>query len=260
MTSTLGTAAREVLLALADDELCIGQRHANWIGIAPFLEEDLAFISIATDEIAHARELYRIIGTEDGLAGDALERSADHLAMGRTHQEYRSSWLAERPCTVWEDALVRHLLYDEAETLRWEALQHSTVAGLAELSTRILLEEDYHRRHARPLFLRLLRGTAESRRRVSEALDRLLPLARSLFEPTIDEDAAIAAGVAAAGAASLEVGWRRTVGELCAAGGLTLSWPEPAGFGGRHGVRSDDFAALHTQMGAVYALDPGARW
>ncbi len=40
---TLEAAAREHLLAFADDEHMIGARHTNWIGLGPFLEEDLAF-------------------------------------------------------------------------------------------------------------------------------------------------------------------------------------------------------------------------
>ena len=54
------TGERELVLALADDELCVGQNHAWWIAIGPFLEEDLAFTSIAQDELGHARSLYSL--------------------------------------------------------------------------------------------------------------------------------------------------------------------------------------------------------
>ena len=40
---------REFLLALADDKHLMGQQHAEWIGVTPFLEEDLAFCSIGQD-------------------------------------------------------------------------------------------------------------------------------------------------------------------------------------------------------------------
>ena len=58
---TLSDAAREHLLALADDEHFIGARHTNWIGLGPFLEEDLAFCSIAQDELGHAIALYELL-------------------------------------------------------------------------------------------------------------------------------------------------------------------------------------------------------
>ena len=35
------------LLAIADDELVLGWRDSEWTGIAPVLEEDVAFSSIA---------------------------------------------------------------------------------------------------------------------------------------------------------------------------------------------------------------------
>jgi ring-1,2-phenylacetyl-CoA epoxidase subunit PaaC len=47
----------ETLLALADDELIVGWRDSEWTGIAPKLEEEVAFSSIAQKEIGHARAL-----------------------------------------------------------------------------------------------------------------------------------------------------------------------------------------------------------
>ena len=67
-----------LLLALADDELVLGHRHSEWTGWAPHIEEDLAFSSIAQDEIAHARLLYELAAETAG--GDA---DADRLALGR---------------------------------------------------------------------------------------------------------------------------------------------------------------------------------
>src|SRR6266508_1963759 len=73
-----------LLLALADDELIMGHRHSEWTGWAPHIEEDLAFSSIAQDEMAHARLLYQL-AAESGLAhGDE-----DALALGRETQAYR---------------------------------------------------------------------------------------------------------------------------------------------------------------------------
>src|SRR5579884_3746903 len=50
----------EHLLGLADDELVIGWRDSEWTGIAPVLEEDVAFSSIAQNEIGHARAVYEV--------------------------------------------------------------------------------------------------------------------------------------------------------------------------------------------------------
>ncbi len=242
-------SAREVLLALADDELCMGQQHAAWIGLGPMLEEDLAFTSIGQDEFGHARALY-------GL----LEEAVDGFALTRPFEAYRSCHFVEDPCPSWEEAFVRHVLYDEAEAVRWEALTSSTVPVVGDLARRALSEEQYHTRHARPLFTRLLVGTATSRARLVAALDRLLPLARGLFEATEGELAAVASGVVSASSAEQEAEWRRRVDALAATGDLELSWPAPAGLGGRAGRRSAAFGPLHAEMTAVFRLDPAAAW
>ena len=75
---------RELLLQIADDELVLGWRNSEWTGIAPLLEEDVAFSSIAQNEIGHARAIYQL------LAGDA-----DALAFDRAPEEYRCAPLVE---------------------------------------------------------------------------------------------------------------------------------------------------------------------
>jgi ring-1,2-phenylacetyl-CoA epoxidase subunit PaaC len=258
---TLDAAARDVLLALADDEICMGHWYATWIGLAPFLEEDLAATSIGQDELGHARALYALV--EPGLDSNAVE--LDALVYGRPPEAYRCAWLVEDPCPAWEELFVRHLLYDEAETVRWQAMRSSSLPGLAGLAERALTEEAYHTRHARSLFGRLARGGPAARARVGAALERLLPLAADLFEPTEQEPAAVAAGVLGASSAEQHAAWRAQLDGLAGAAGIVLPWPAtaPSATGparGRRGVRSPCFADLHAEMTRVYALDPSARW
>jgi ring-1,2-phenylacetyl-CoA epoxidase subunit PaaC len=242
--------ARAWLLALADDELITGHRHSEWLGIAPFLEEDLAYASIAQDELGHARALF-------GLLTDDI----DGLAFGRPASDFRSAWIVELPCPMWEDALARHFLYDLAETVRWQALLTSTVPGLRDLAVKALREEEYHLRHAGPLVRRMLMGTDESRSRMVGALRRLYPLGRSIFEQTEHEDDAISSGAVGLPAASLEEIWRGALAEELAASGVALDWDAtPTGTGGRRGVRSEHFGDLLETMTAVLSLDPAATW
>ena len=63
------SARSNLLLALADDELILGWRDSEWTGIAPVLEEDVAFSSIAQNEIGHARAVYELLADDaDALA------------------------------------------------------------------------------------------------------------------------------------------------------------------------------------------------
>src|SRR2546428_8026578 len=109
-----------LLLALADDELILGHRHSEWTGWAPHIEEDLAFSSIAQDEMAHARLLYR-------LARDAglTERVEDTLALGREPFEYTNAVLCERPNGEWGYSVARQYLYDTPDAVRLDALARS---------------------------------------------------------------------------------------------------------------------------------------
>ncbi|MDH4146218.1 MAG: phenylacetate-CoA oxygenase subunit PaaC [Acidimicrobiia bacterium] len=248
----LSAPAREVVLGLADDEICLGHWYATWIGLGPFLEEDLAFTSIGQDELGHARALFALAEPD----GDR-----DALAYGRTAGAYRCCALVEQPVSAWEDLFARHLLYDEAEVVRWEALRRSSVPGLGSLAERVLVEESFHTAHARGLFLRLMRGGDTARERVGNALARQLPLALGLFEPSIGAEQAVADGVMAEPFSAQAARWRERLEALFDEGGLSVAWPtavaEP---GGRRGVRSDGWQALFEEMTKVYALDPAARW
>src|SRR2546430_15493727 len=75
-------------LEIADDELILGWRNSEWTGIAPLLEEDVAFSSIAQNEIGHARAWYE-------LAARELGTTADELALDRRPEEYRCSRLLQ---------------------------------------------------------------------------------------------------------------------------------------------------------------------
>jgi ring-1,2-phenylacetyl-CoA epoxidase subunit PaaC len=259
--SVADTPARDVLLALADDEICMGHWYATWIGLAPFLEEDLAATSIGQDELGHARALYALL--DPGHDGDDIR--LDALVYGRPPEAYRCAWLVEDPCPTWEELFVRHLLYDEAEAVRWQSLRASSLPGLGSLAERALVEEAYHTRHARSLFGRLAQGGPEARGRMEAALARLVPLAAELFEPTEHEPAALAAGVLGASSAEQYGAWRAQLDGLAEGAGLVLRWPPRAPSAGdaprgRRGVRSPGFADLHAEMTGVYALDPSARW
>jgi ring-1,2-phenylacetyl-CoA epoxidase subunit PaaC len=152
------------LLEIADDELILGWRDSEWTGIAPLLEEDVAFSSIAQNEIGHARALYELVARERGI-------TADELAFDRSPDEYRCSRLAELRLLDWEKTIARHHLYEEADAARLEQLKQSDDPEIAGLAAKIDREEAYHRMHARMWFDRL-----KDEPRFTAALDELRPL------------------------------------------------------------------------------------
>ena len=162
--------ARLLLLGIADDELVLGWRDSEWTGIAPVLEEDVAFSSIAQNEIGHARAIYQL------LADDP-----DALAFDRTPDEYRSSQLVElRFVPDWARTIARRVLYEAADELRLESLKASADSAVAGLAAKIDREEAYHRMHAE-LWQERLRDEPCFR----DALAELWPYALGVVEPEL---------------------------------------------------------------------------
>jgi ring-1,2-phenylacetyl-CoA epoxidase subunit PaaC len=252
--SALGSAERVVLLAFADDEHLMGQRHTEWIGVAPFLEEDLAFASIGQDELGHAAMLYELVISD--LSGNQPSAQAvDALAFRRDPADYRSCWLVEAPCTEWALALVRHWLYDTAEALRWQELAGSSDERLRGIAARAMNEERYHLRHADAL-LDALAGDADASERIAVALDVLLPLGVGLFD---DPHGSVGTSEAVVGRRLSELApeWRTAVDrrfgrrDWIAVGRVAQ---------GHRTVRSRSFETVYAHMREVIMLDPDATW
>src|SRR5215203_2622424 len=153
------------LLEYADDELILGWRDSEWTGIAPFLEEDVAFSSISQNEVGHARALYEITARELGT-------TADELAFDRAPEEYRSAPLVELRKMDWAGTIARHVLYEAADEIRLETLKSNDDEEVAGLAAKMDREEAYHRIHAQMWEERL-----RDEPRFQAALDELWPAA-----------------------------------------------------------------------------------
>jgi ring-1,2-phenylacetyl-CoA epoxidase subunit PaaC len=161
---------QNTLLEIADDELILGWRDSEWTGIAPLLEEDVAFSSIAQNEIGHARALYELVARE-------RDTTADELAFDRPPEEYRCAPIVELRLMDWEKTIARHYLYEEADAIRIEQLKQSDDPEIAGLAAKIDREEAYHRMHAGMWFDRL-----QDEPRFAAAVEELRPLAAALLD------------------------------------------------------------------------------
>ena len=159
------------LLEIADDELILGWRDSEWTGIAPSLEEDVAFSSIAQNEIGHARALYELAAREIGT-------TADELAFDRDPSEYRSAPLVEQRRMDWAHTIARHYLYETADEIRLAVLKQADDADVAGLAAKMDREEQYHRLHAR-MWNEHLRDEP----RYQDAIRELWPLALGVLAP-----------------------------------------------------------------------------
>jgi ring-1,2-phenylacetyl-CoA epoxidase subunit PaaC len=173
------------LLSLADDELILGWRNSEWTGIAPFLEEDVAFSSIAQTEIGHARAWYE-------LAAKELDTDADSLAFDRAPDDYLCAPFVEmRMADDWARTIARHWLYETADRIRIQVLLNSIDREVAGLAEKIDREETYHRMHAE-MWAERLRDEPVFRKAVEElwpyALGVLPEEQRSLLCEAVERD------------------------------------------------------------------------
>ena len=272
-----------VVLALGDDELILGHRHSEWTGFAPQLEEDVAFSSIAQDEIGHAAAYYAI-------AGSISDADPDAIAFGRKPSEYRNAILCELENRDWAYTLARHWLYDLADDLRLASLADSAHERLRALATKIRREERYHLIHGDAWISRIARGPIEARTKLVDALSETFPAALGLFETFESEDEAVKEGwlpvpsgelrqrfVSLAGERLDEFGLPTEVraaldgsaeflasssGDLIASDGPKEEGSSETStmLGGRRGRHSEVFEGLWSTMTGTYREHEGATW
>lgn len=249
----------ELLLAVADDKLMLGHRNSDWTGLAPILEEDIAFSSLSQDNVAHASSLYEVVGK-------LLGKSADALAFGRSASAYRCASIVEVPDEFnWATAMVRQFFCGHFDQLRYARLAQSAYQPIAELCARLKAEQRVQTEHIDGWIQRLGTGTGESKSRLQTAIEALATMAPRLFEPVSGESELVNASLypsLANGASNMFDAWQNRVMGRAAQARLELKIepPDENEKGGRQGVHSQYFNELLDEMCEVYRLEPNAAW
>jgi ring-1,2-phenylacetyl-CoA epoxidase subunit PaaC len=260
----LDTPRAQVLLALADDALITGHRASHWTGVAPSLEEDLAFSTIAQDGINHADLWYQVlIGSET----DDVRVGVDALGLGRAPEDYRHAILCERPPRDFAYTLARHWILTRFEAIRLETLTGSSDAEVAAIAVKLGHELRYHREHADHWFHKLSGGGDDARERFRDALAAVLPASLGLYEPVAGEDRAVADGLLPVGHPDLRALVEADTTPMLQTADYDELVPEPsatvpgADAGGRLGRHTDDFTVdVWPEMTELYRAHPGASW
>ena len=245
-------AVVDLLYRMADDELMIGHRNSEWTGHAPILEEDIAFSSMAQDEIGHAHVYYQLLH-------ELGEADPDTLAFGRKQRAYRCAALVSLPKNDWAFTIVRQFLYDASEQVRLAALSACNYSPLANLATKLRSEEKYHMMHGRSWILRLGNPTEKSHEKMQAALDKAYPYATGLFEPSEYCQPLLQAGICPT-ENELKSQWESAVAPVLADAGLTIPASCKPVYGGRVGKHPAELAQLLEGLQLVYKIDPSAKW
>jgi ring-1,2-phenylacetyl-CoA epoxidase subunit PaaC len=255
------SALTAFLYALADDELMLGHRDAEWTGHAPILEEDIAFSNIAQDELGHSLVWFTLLQELTGLTPDAM-------AFERPWEAFTCCRFTAYPRGDFAYSVVRQYLFDEAEQVRLGALRGSSHLPFRDIAAKLLREESYHLLHSKGLVERLGDATDESRARMQSAVDAAFPQALGIFEETKGEASLVAAGVFPGNPALRQAWLQRVVPVLRGAslavpvrGDASALTPAcAADIGGRAGKHDESLRTLVGDLQSVWRLAPGAKW
>jgi ring-1,2-phenylacetyl-CoA epoxidase subunit PaaC len=242
-----------LITKMADDELIIGHRNSEWTGLGPMMEEDIAFSSMAQDKIGHAWALYRIL--QEHLEGE----EPDHFAFLREAKAFRCCHLAELPIGSYDFSLMRHFLFDHAETVRYNSLTDSTFIPLQQLARKVKGELKYHTLHADAWLLQLSKAGSESHTKMQASLNHCFQLACGIFEPAAGDYLLVNEKIYP-GEEALFTQWVESITPVLNKAGLTIPERKSPGYGGRRGEHTPYLDALLEEMGEVFRQDPAATW
>ncbi|MDN4524267.1 1,2-phenylacetyl-CoA epoxidase subunit PaaC [Fictibacillus sp. NE201] len=168
------SALIELIYQLGDDDFILAYRGSEWLGLAPHIEEDVAFSSISQDMMGHATMYYHLL--------EALgEGEADELAHLRNPEAFRNAILLEKvngsgtyldkPDYDWAFAVVRNYFYAVHKQVRLESLRLSSYGPLADAARKIITEQYYHLMHWELWFKQLVTSTEEAKKRMFSAVE-----------------------------------------------------------------------------------------
>jgi len=233
--------AVDYVLRLGDDALVAAQRLAEWCARAPEMEEDVALANIALDQLGVARLLLTYAGELEGAG-----RDEDALAYLRDDREFRNCLLVELPNGDFAVTTAKLLFLSAYQKLLYDELSGAPDGRLAGIAAKARKESAYHLDHSALWTVRLGDGTAESHRRMQDAVDQIWPYTHELFEDEHEP---------------LRPQWTSIVDLVLA--DATLTRPPDGGWaptGGRQGLHTEHLSYLLGELQVLHRAHPEARW
>ncbi len=263
MNKEYAAALTDLLFQLADDDFILAYRGSEWLGLAPHIEEDVAFSSMSQDMMGHAVMHYEML-EELGVG------KADDLAQLRKPEEFRNAILAERkngtgeyndtPHYDWAYAIVRSYLYGLFKQARLEALSNSSYLPLAQVSRKIMTEHRYHLMHWQVWMKQLANSTEAARTRLDAAIARVWADAGELCKLGANAANIVGFGLIAS-EESLKAAWLAQAKAVFSS--IGLEWPGEPGVpaeSGRTGKHTEELTTVLNTLSEVYRIDPAASW
>ncbi len=257
-------AIKELLLQLADDDFIHSYRGAEWLGLAPHIEEDVASASISQDTMGHAAIYYKLL--EELGEGDA-----DKLAHDRPAKERRNAIILELvngpgyymkdPDYDWAFAVVRNYFYTQAKAIKVQSLHSCSYEPLAEVAQKVQMELYYHLMHWKTWFVQLLgSGHLEAVSRMKAAIGKTMPDFAGVFSLGQFGEEMVELGLIE-GEAVLQKKWIEAITPIFESVGLATTIQIGMARGdGRNGQHTEDLEKALETLSEVYASDKAASW
>ena len=251
------------VLRLADSCLMLAQRLGEWCGHAPVLEEDIALTNVALDLVGQSRALLTHAGQLEGCGHDE-----DQLAFLRDERDYLNLTLVELPNSPqgartgrgdFAFTVLRNFAMATLFKLLWQRLLSSSDAELAAIAGKALKESRYHQQHSGDWVVRLGDGTAESSRRMQEALAQMWPYVAEMFENDAVDEHAQQTGLGPRWG-DVRADWMAEVTGVLEAAGLEV--PKATAFRstGKVGRHSEHMGFILAEMQYLQRAFPGGVW
>lgn len=248
------TAFTQFLLHVADSQLILSHRLAEWCGHAPELELDIALANIGLDLLGQARTALSLAGEVEGLG-----RDEDKLAYFRTEREYRNLLLCEQPNGDFAQTIVRQWFMDHYHALLFAALSNSQHAPLSAFAIKSLKEVKYHLRFSTAWMERLSLGTAEAHAKMQAGVNQLWRFTEELYALTAAEQQLVEAGLIPQ-LDILKAKWLETVeAELSR---MQLSLPEDGAYrsGAKQGLHTEHLGFILAELQYMQRSYPNMTW
>lgn len=256
------TALTELLYQLADDDFIIAFRGSEWLGLAPHIEEDVAFSSINQDTMGHASMFYRLLDDlgEGDMNSLAHSRKADQRRNAIILEEVNGSgtYLVE-PDYDWAFAVVRNYFYAQAKKVKIDSLKNSSYQPLAEAAVKVNMELYYHLLHWKTWFSQLMNAGGEARERMMNAVEKTAADFAGVLSLGDHGEEMAQAGLIE-GEDMLGVRWKNAVKPIFESCNLPLPELEMKRGNGRNRIHTPDLEQAIDTLSEVYNSDPAAAW
>lgn len=239
----------EYVLHLADNALILGQRNAEWCGHGPVLEQDIAISNISLDLIGQARSFYQYAAELQGNGA-----TEDSLAYLRDERQFRNCLLVEQPKGDWATTTLRQCLFSNYQQLLFQQLLSHSDERIAAIAEKTLKEVNYHVRWSSEWVIRLGDGTAESHRRLEQAIQDCWHFTGEFFTSTAYE---IEAGI---DVTSLRSTWEERIRSTFEEASVEMPSNVFARTGGKTGLHSEHLGYILAELQYLQRSFPGCEW